>query len=83
MQDVVSSGVSADELKQFIERIERLAEDKKAVSDDMRDVYAEAKGCGFEVKALRALIKLRSLAPNDREEQEEILELYKNAVGMA
>ena len=83
MQDVVSSGVAADELKQFIERIERLNEDKKAVSDDIRDVYAEAKGRGFEVKALRALIKLRSLAPNDREEQEAFLELYKNAVGMA
>ena len=83
MQGFVGTGMSADELKQFIERIERLNEDKKAIQDDTRDVYAEAKGRGFEVKALRALIKLRSLAPNDREEQEAILELYKNAVGMA
>lgn len=82
MEDITSSGVAADELKQFVERIERLEEDKKAVSDDIRDVYAEAKGRGFDVKALRALIRLRAKAPNEREEEEAILELYKNALGM-
>lgn len=75
-------GVAAAELKQFVERVERLTEDKKAVSDDIRDVYAEAKGRGFDVKALRALIRLRAKAPTEREEEEAMLDLYKSALGM-
>lgn len=82
MEDIATSGVAADELKQFVERIERLEEDKKAISDDIRDVYAEAKGRGFDVTALRALIRLRAKSPNEREEEEAMLELYKNALGM-
>lgn len=82
MNDVTGSGVAADELKQFVERIERLNEDKKAVQDDIKDVFAEAKGRGFDTKALRALIRLRALAPTEREEQEAMLELYRGAVGI-
>ncbi|WP_181703052.1 DUF2312 domain-containing protein [Chthonobacter albigriseus] len=81
--DVADTGVAAEELKQFIERIERLEEEKKAISDDVRDVYAEAKGRGFDVKAIRAIVRLRSKEPHEREEEEAILELYKSALGMA
>lgn len=76
------TGVSADELKQFVERVEHLETEKKAISDDVRDVYAEAKGRGFDVTALRALIRLRAKEPQEREEEEAMLELYKSALGM-
>lgn len=75
--------VAGEELKQFIERIERLEEEKKAIAEDVRDVYSEAKGRGFDVKALRALIRLRAKAPHEREEEEAILELYKSAIGLS
>ena len=65
-----------DQLKSIIERIERLEEEKKTISDDIRDVYAESKGNGFDVKALRAIIRLRKQDPNERQEQETILETY-------
>lgn len=81
--DVADTGVAAEELKQFIERIERLEEEKKAIADDVRDVYAEAKGRGFDVKAIRAIVRLRAKEPHEREEEEAILELYKSALGMA
>ena len=71
-----------DQLKSIIERIERLEEEKKATSDDIRDVYAEAKGNGFDVKALRAIVRLRKLDTDERREQEEILETYMHALGM-
>ncbi|WP_024519017.1 DUF2312 domain-containing protein [Bradyrhizobium sp. Tv2a-2] len=71
-----------DQLKAIIERIERLEEEKKAISDDIRDVYAEAKGNGFDVKALRTIIRMRKEDPNDRAEQETILETYLQALGM-
>ena len=77
-----NSQVNADELKAIIERIERLEEDKKTVSEDIRDVYTEAKSTGFDVKAMRALVKLRKMDAGDRAEQDMILDLYKNAVGM-
>ncbi|ODN69144.1 DUF2312 domain-containing protein [Methylobrevis pamukkalensis] len=80
--DVAETGVAAEELKQFIERIERLEEEKKAIADDVRDVYAEAKGRGFDVKAIRAIVRLRSKEPQEREEEEAILELYMSALGM-
>jgi uncharacterized protein (UPF0335 family) len=80
--DVAETGVAAEELKQFIERIERLEEEKKAISDDIRDVFAEAKGRGFDVKAIRAIVRLRAKEPQEREEEEAILELYKSALGM-
>ena len=81
--DVADTGVAAEELKQFIERIERLEEEKKAIADDVRDVYAEAKGRGFDVKAIRSIVRLRAKEPHEREEEEAILELYKSALGMA
>jgi uncharacterized protein (UPF0335 family) len=81
--DVAETGVAAEELKQFIERIERLEEEKKAIADDVRDVYAEAKGRGFDIKAIRAIVRLRAKEPHEREEEEAILELYKSALGMA
>ena len=80
--DVAETGVAAEELKQFVERIERLEEEKKAIADDVRDVYAEAKGRGFDVKAIRSIVRLRAKEPQQREEEEAILELYQNALGM-
>lgn len=77
-----TSSVAAEELKQLVERIERLEEDKKAVSDDIKDVYAEAKGRGFDTKAIRTLIRLRAKRPDERAEEEAILDLYKQAIGM-
>ncbi len=71
-----------DQLKAFVERIERLEEEKKALADDIRDVYAEAKGNGFDGKALRTVVKLRKLDVNERKENEAILETYLNALGM-
>ena len=78
----VTSGVAGAELRQFIERIERLEEEKKALADDVRDVFAELKGRGFDTKAVRKLIALRRKDPNERAEEEAILELYKSALGM-
>ena len=80
--DVADTGVAAEELKQFIERIEREEEAKKAISDGIRDIYAEAKGRGFDVSAIRAIVRLRAKEPEAREEEEAILELYKSALGM-
>jgi uncharacterized protein (UPF0335 family) len=71
-----------DQLKAFVERIERLEEEKKAIADDIRDVYAEAKGSGFEVKALRAIVRLRKQNTDERREQQAILETYMHALGM-
>ena len=71
-----------DQLKAFVERIERLEEEKKTISDDIRDVYAEAKGNGFDVKALRTIVRMRKQDANERAEQETILETYLQALGM-
>ena len=71
-----------DQLKAIIERIERLEEEKKTISDDIRDVYAEAKGNGFDVKALRTIVRLRKQDENERAEAETILETYMQALGM-
>lgn len=76
-------GVAAGELRQFIERIERLEEEKKALQDDIKDVMAELKGRGYDVKAVRSILKLRKQDPDERQEAEAILELYLNALGMA
>jgi uncharacterized protein (UPF0335 family) len=72
-----------DQLKAFVERIERLEEEKKATSDDIRDVYAEAKGTGFDTKALRTIVRLRKLNTDERREQQEVLDTYLHALGMA
>ena len=71
-----------EQLKAFIERVERLEEEKKAIADDIRDVYAEAKGNGFDVKALRTIIRLRKQDIDERREHEAILETYMHALGM-
>lgn len=71
-----------DQLKAIIERIERLEEEKKTISDDVRDIYAEAKGNGYDCKALRTIIRLRKQDANERAEQETILELYMQSLGM-
>ena len=71
-----------DQLKSIIERIERLEEEKKAISDDIRDVYAESKGNGYDVKALRTIVRMRKQDPNERAEAETILETYMQALGM-
>lgn len=75
-------GNSKEQLKSIIERIERLEEEKKATSDDIRDVYAEAKGNGFDVKALRTIVRMRKQDAQERREQEEIIDNYKLALGM-
>ena len=70
------------QLKAFIERVEKLEEEKKSIADDIRDVFAEAKGSGFDVRILRKIIALRKQDKADRKEQEEILDLYLAALGM-
>lgn len=75
--------VAASQLRSIIERIERLEEEKKTISDDIKDVYAEAKGTGFDTKALRTIVRLRKKDQNERQEEEAILDLYKAALGMA
>jgi uncharacterized protein (UPF0335 family) len=77
-----SQTVAAGQLRAFIERIERLEEEKKALADDIKEVYAEAKGTGFEVAAIRQLVRLRKQDPSERQEAEAILELYMTALGM-
>ena len=71
-----------DQLKAIVERIEKLEEEKKATADDIRDVYAEAKGNGFDVKALRTIVAMRRLDSDERREQQELLDLYLHALGM-
>ena len=71
-----------DQLRAFIERVERLEEEKKAIADDIKDVFAEAKVHGFDVKALRAIVRMRKQDANERAEQEAILETYMHALGM-
>lgn len=76
-------GVAGARLKSFIERVERLEEEKAGIADDIKDVYAEAKGVGFDTKTMRKIISLRKLDSEKRREAEELLELYKAAIGMA
>ena len=84
MADILQSEkATKDQLRSIIERIERLEEEKKTIADDIRDVYAEAKGNGYDVKALRTIVRLRKQDANERAEQEAILDTYLNALGMA
>lgn len=71
-----------DRLRLLIERIERLEEEKKGIADDIRDVYAEAKAVGYDTKIMRQIIKLRKMKPDERSEQDMVLETYKSALGM-
>jgi uncharacterized protein len=82
VKEAPATKFAKDQLKAIIERIERLEEEKKTISDDIRDVYAEAKGNGFDVKALRTIVRLRKQDANERAEQETILETYLQALGM-
>ena len=82
VKEAPATKFAKDQLKAIIERIERLEEEKKTISDDIRDVYAEAKGSGFDVKALRTIVRLRRQDANERAEQETILETYMQALGM-
>ena len=75
-------GVSAERLKSFVERIERLEEEKSALAGDIREIYAEAKGTGFDGRILRQVVRLRKMDRADRQEQEELLELYKRALDL-
>ena len=78
----VSTRFAKDQLKSIVERVERLEEEKKTIADDIRDVFAEAKGNGYDVKALRAVIRMRKQDKDEREEQQAILDVYLNALGM-
>lgn len=80
MSDV--GGVSSAQLKSFVERIEHLEEEKAAVSEQIREVFGEAKGTGFDVKVIRQVLKIRKLETQERLEQEELLDLYLAALGM-
>lgn len=80
MSDV--GGVSSAQLRSFIERIEQLEEEKAALGEQIRDVFAEAKGTGFDVKVIRQVLKIRKLETQERLEQEELLDLYMTALGM-
>jgi uncharacterized protein (UPF0335 family) len=75
-------GIATDRLRSLIERIERLEEEKKALSGDIRDIYAEAKSAGFDVKIMRTIIKLRKMNASDREEQEYLLDTYRKALDL-
>lgn len=77
-----SQTVAAGQLRAFIERVERLEEEKKTISDDIKEVFAEMKGTGFDTKAVRTIIRLRKKDQAERQEEEAILDLYKAALGM-
>ncbi|WP_279090279.1 DUF2312 domain-containing protein [Bartonella apis] len=77
-----NTAVAASQLRSFIERIERLEEEKKTISDDIKEVYAELKGSGVDSKAVREVIRLRKKEDHERQEEEAMVELYKNALGM-
>ena len=77
-----STGIAADQLRSYIERIERLEEEKRGLAADIRDVYAEAKGNGFEPKVMRRVVALRRMESADRQELDALLDLYRNAVGV-
>lgn len=77
-----ATSFARDQLRAVVERIERMHEEKKALEDDIRDIYAEAKGAGFDVKAIKTVVALRRKDANERKEQEAIVETYLHALGM-
>ena len=81
-QDTDVGGIAADRLRSIIERVERLEEERKSLADDIKDIFAEAKSAGFDVKVIRTLISIRKKEPAEVEEQETLLDLYKRALGM-
>lgn len=74
--------IGAERLRSFIERVERLEEDRSNLNADIREVYSEAKSVGYDAKTMRQIVRLRKLDPNERQEQEHLLEVYRNAVGV-
>lgn len=78
-----AQNIAADRLKQIVEKVERLEEEKREVAEQIKEVFAEAKSEGFDIRTLRQVLRLRRMKPHDRSEQEELLELYKAALGMA
>jgi uncharacterized protein (UPF0335 family) len=80
---VSTDSVAQDQIRAFIERIERMEEEKKAIADDIKEIYAEAKGNGFDTKVLRQVVRIRKQDHAERMEQEALLELYMAALGMA
>jgi uncharacterized protein (UPF0335 family) len=81
--DIAETGVAAQELTQFVERVEKLEEEKKALADDIKEVYAEMKGRGFDVKVVRQIVRIRKQDHAERKEMEAILELYMTALNMS
>lgn len=79
----MSDSISAEQLRLLIERIERLEEEKKGISDDIKDVYAEAKSTGFDTKTIRAVVRLRRMEKHHRDEADALLETYRTALGIA
>lgn len=79
---MADTSVARDQLRSIVERIERLEEEKKAIADDIKDVFAEAKGNGFDVKTLRTVVRMRKIEAAERQEQEAMLDLYLSALGM-
>jgi uncharacterized protein (UPF0335 family) len=75
-------GIAGERLKSFIERVERLEEEKRALAEDIKEVFAEAKGVGFDVKIMRQIIKIRKMDEDDLDEQEALLDTYMRAIGM-
>ena len=80
--DVAESGVAAEELKQFVERLERLHEERAGIVGDIKDVYAEAKATGFDTKTMRKVVSLRKMEKHARDEADALLETYRNALGL-
>lgn len=77
-----TGGIAADRLRSLLERIERLEEERKALAEDIKDIFSEAKSAGFDVKVMRQLLKLRKQEPAEVEEQETLLDIYRRALGM-
>jgi uncharacterized protein (UPF0335 family) len=82
MTEAGHNSIDSPQLRAFIERIERLEEEKRAIADDIKDVYAEAKGTGFDAKIMRKIVSLRRQDSHKRKEEEEILDVYMSALGM-
>nr|WP_099046903.1 DUF2312 domain-containing protein [Acetobacter ascendens] len=80
--DPAVGGIAADRLRSIIERVERLEEERKALSGDIKDIFTEAKSAGFDVKVLRQIIRIRRQEPAEVEEQETLLDVYRRALGM-
>jgi len=81
--ELAEGSIAADELRLLIERIERLEEEKKAIADDVKDVYGEAKARGYDAKIMRQIVRLRKMETHDRQEMEAILDTYKAALGLS